>query len=122
MAVCSPGRIYAAGNLYGNLCEYRLTGTAGSSHDFVCMGLLSERRLDMEKTVYSLQWEWLYVHCLIIMHMAGYSAAFFLLFTVLLCRRCFFTESSFPFQQRSSDRSSYFSSLRLVVHPQRSFV
>ena len=42
-------RIYAAGNLYGNLCEYRLTGTAGSSHDLVCMGLLSERRLDMEK-------------------------------------------------------------------------
>ena len=49
MAVCSTGRIYAAGNLYGNLCEYRLTGTAGSSHDLVCMGLLSERRLDMEK-------------------------------------------------------------------------
>ena len=33
----------------GTLCEYRLTGTAGSSHDSVCMGLLSERRLDMEK-------------------------------------------------------------------------
>ena len=49
MAVCSTGRIYATGNLYGNLCEYRLTGTAGSSHDLVCMGLLSERRLDMEK-------------------------------------------------------------------------
>lgn len=70
------------------------------------------------KTVYSLQWEWLYVHCLIIMRMAGYSAVFLLLFYgITLQRRSSFTESSFPFQQRSSDRSSYFSSLRLVVHP-----
>lgn len=44
---------------------------------------------------------------------------FFLLlfYGITLQRRSFFTESSFPFQQRSSDRSSYFSSLRLVVHP-----
>ena len=48
---------------------------------------------------------------------------FFFCFTVLLCREEAFSQRvSFPFQQRSSDRSSYFSSLRLVVHPQRSFV
>ena len=47
------------------------------------------------------------------------SLQFFLLlfYGITLQRRSFFTESSFPFQQRSSDRSSYFSSLRLVVHP-----
>ncbi|URW87459.1 hypothetical protein M5E86_09010 [Blautia wexlerae] len=45
--------------------------------------------------------------------------SFFLLlfYGITLQRRSFFTESSFPFQQRSSDRGSYFSSLRLVVHP-----
>ena len=45
--------------------------------------------------------------------------SFFLLlfYGITLQRRSSFTESSFPFQQRSSDRSSYFSSLRLVVHP-----
>ena len=44
-----PKEKYSREVRYGNLCEYRLTGTAGSSHDLVCMGLLSERRLDMEK-------------------------------------------------------------------------
>lgn len=91
---------------YGNLCEYRLTGTAGSSHDLVCMGLLSERRLDMEK---------LYTPC------SGmpYALSYYNAYGWILCsfsssvlqyysaEKKLFTESSFPFQQRSSDRSSY---------------
>lgn len=102
MAVCSTGGFMPQA-IFGNLCEYRLTGTALAMILYAWVSYL--RRLDMENCI--LLAVGIAVCALSYYNAYGWYSAVFLLFTVLLCREEAFHREFVSFQQEEQDRSSY---------------
>ena len=123
MDVYGTGRLYAPGNLSWNLCKYRFTGFNDRCVDFVCMGFLFERGLDMEKLYDSCSWNG--VMCIILLQCIRLDIM--QLFPVLpndsaVQGRTIYAESPFSLWQRCGNCRCDSCNLRLVVCAQCNFI